>query len=156
MVAGTTKLRRIECSTSTLTRHDRTTGAHLQLSRTISIQIGNTSGVLAIPSPSRWPNPHTDIVAVHETNVIEILVAIASSDTESELDQSHWRSAAASAPQPATTVAGCAVSGTRSIEIATGPRPETTGPSRRGLQLDRRCWLQGETAFTKHSGTVTG
>lgn len=65
MVAGTTKLRRVECFTRALASN-HCTGAHdLQLLWAVSVQVSDTAGVLAVAvAVAGGPYAHAYIVPV--------------------------------------------------------------------------------------------
>jgi len=156
VLAGAAKLRRVKCGARALARHHHAAAvSHLQLLWTRSVQVRRAPRVPAVTGSSGSQHADAYIVTVHETNVVEVLVAV-TGESDSELRQSRWRNASSGAPQSTGAVSGGACSDAGTVEAAAGPGPDPAGPAGRCGELNLRTWLQRETAVAESGDAVAG
>ncbi|KAF7817552.1 Leishmanolysin-like peptidase [Senna tora] len=149
---GAAELRRVKRRARALARHHRTPILHLQLCRTLLVQVRNTPCVLAITASSACLHSHPHIVTVHQANVVEILLVARRSN--GELHQRHRSSSSQPAFQSAA-VSREAFSLTGVVELAAGSCPEASGPSRWSGELHRGSRSHGKSAVAKNCGAVS-
>jgi len=123
-----------------------------ECSRAAFQQIGAAPSRPAVPSAARRADAQSDVVAVHEAHVVEILAVVA---TDCELGQSGGRlPASAIALQAARAVARCAGAGARLVESAARAAPDTTRPARWGVQRHGLSRREGKTATSEGRPTT--
>jgi len=129
VLTGAAKHRRVKRGARAFTRNHRAAAvSHLQFLRTHGVQVRRAPRVLAVTGSSGSQDADANIVTVHETYVVEVLVAV-TGESDGELRQSRWWNASPGAPQSTCAVSGGACSDAGSVEAAAGPGPQPPGPA---------------------------
>jgi len=136
VIAGAAIFRRVKRRARALARRHRAAAvSDLKLRRTRGVQVRHAPRVPAVTGSPGSPHSHSHVVTVHETHVVEVLVAVAGG-SDSKLRQRHRRDSSAAAFQSSGAVSGDAFSDAGVIKGAAGPGPEAAGPAGRRCELD--------------------